>query len=89
MVSDRIRDGIRAYLRESVMYRRTKPLADDDSLVKSKLLDSLAMLSLIAFLEEAFEIDVSDDEVEPEVFDSINSLTDYVLRKKSSQDQAA
>jgi acyl carrier protein len=89
MSQEDVRQRIRAYLTEAVMYRRTAPLADSASLIKAGVLDSLAMLALIAFLEEAFEISVGDDEVEPDNFESIDNLTRFVLRKQGSAEQAA
>jgi acyl carrier protein len=90
MAPDQIRHSIRGFFEEAVMYRRARPLSDSESLVKSGLLDSLATLSLIAFLEQTFEIQVADDEVAPGNFGSVDLLTAFVGRKLAGErDEAA
>lgn len=89
MSPDEIRARIREYLADTVMFRREVVLTDSASLVKAGVLDSLAMLGLIAFLEETFEVKVSDDEVEPENLGSIDALAAFVARKRAAGDQAA
>ena len=59
-------------------------LPDDLPLQSSAVLDSLAMLGLITFLEEQFhvELDVYDTSVEH--FDSIRDITATVRRKAAT-----
>ncbi|MBO3743306.1 acyl carrier protein [Actinoplanes flavus] len=44
-------------------------------------LDSMAVLELIAALEERFGVSVDDDEVTAEVFDTLGSLTALIDEK--------
>lgn len=46
-------------------------------------LDSMAVVSLITALEDAFDIVVDDDDVDGETFASIGSLTAFVDSKKA------
>lgn len=55
----------------------------DESLISSGVLDSLALLRLIAFLEEQLGITVEDSEVIPENFESINEIKAFIDRKKN------
>ena len=48
-------------------------------------LDSMETLTLVAEVEEAFDIQVEDDDLTVGLFDSIGSLTEYVLRKQSDR----
>ncbi len=57
---------------------------DDASLLDEGVLDSTGALELVFFLEKHFGLDVNDDEVAPENFDSINALVAYVERKGTS-----
>jgi acyl carrier protein len=43
--------------------------------------DSMAVVSVVAALEEAFGITVDDDELSAEVFASVGTLTEFVSRK--------
>lgn len=46
-------------------------------------LDSMAVLELIAALEQRFAIAVDDDDVTAEVFENLGSLTAFVAAKRS------
>ena len=47
-------------------------------------LDSMAVVNLIAALEEHFGFVVDDDEISAEVFATLGSLEDFVTQKLSS-----
>jgi acyl carrier protein len=58
----------------------------EDMLLESHLgLDSVATLLLVEALEEEFEIDVEDEELTPELFESVKSLSDFVQSKLNGQ----
>ena len=61
---------------------RSTPIDPNESLVNSGVIDSLAILRLIAFLEEKFGIVVEDDEVVPENFDTVVQIVEMVESKK-------
>lgn len=44
-------------------------------------LDSMAVLELVAALEQRFGISVDDDDVTAEVFETLGSLTEFVQQK--------
>jgi acyl carrier protein len=54
----------------------------NESLISSGVLDSLALLRLIAFLEEQMGVTVDDSEVIPENFESINEIKSFIEKKK-------
>jgi hypothetical protein len=47
----------------------------------SRIIDSVGLLELVAFLEEKFDIRVEDEEIIPENFDTINNLVIFVKSK--------
>jgi acyl carrier protein len=49
--------------------------------LESTGIDSVGMIELVYALEERFGIEIGDEEVVPENFGSIRSLTDLVARK--------
>jgi acyl carrier protein len=53
-------------------------------LLKNGFIDSLGILEVVAFLENEFRIAVSDDDLLPENFGSVQSITDFVQAKASS-----
>ncbi len=57
-------------------------LGDEEVLFDSGVgVDSVASLSIISAIEEEFDLVVEDDELRPELFNSIASMRDYVVEK--------
>jgi len=54
----------------------------NESLINSGVLDSLALLRLIAFLEEQMGVTIDDSEVIPENFETINEIKSFIEKKK-------
>lgn len=59
----------------------TKSVGNEEPLLKNRLIDSLGILEVVTFLEKEFNITVSDEELLPETFDSIQSLANFVQQK--------
>jgi len=58
-------------------------LRDDTPLRSSGILDSLATLSLISFLEEHFHIEVEAHETDVDNFDRIGDIAAFVEQKQA------
>ncbi len=62
--------------------RPNAPRIDDhDGLVKSGLIDSLAMLEIIDFLESEFGIDFSETGIDPVELESIQNILELIERR--------
>lgn len=62
--------------------KRVKDLGPDSVLLGSlPELDSMAVVSIIAGLEERFGIDIHDDEISASIFDTVGSLAAFVDNK--------
>jgi acyl carrier protein len=57
-------------------------LLDDTSFLEIGVLDSTGIMELVAFLEREFKISVLDEEIIQENLDSIDLISDYLLKKK-------
>ncbi len=53
----------------------------DESLISNGVLDSLALLRLIAFIEEQFDMEVEDGDVVPDNFQSLNVMEKFLSDK--------
>ena len=60
-------------------------LKADDNLLTTGLLDSLGVMQLINFIEEAFDVSVAPEDVTIENFRTINVLADYVSQRQDKQ----
>lgn len=59
-------------------------VSSSDSLILSGLLDSLAVIHIVVFLEEQFGIDFSEVYFDQASFDSIDQTTNFVQANKPS-----
>jgi len=72
---------IRSFILEKFPAARRKGLSDDTPLLESGIIDSLGVLDVVAFLEPKFGIKIEDEELVPENFRDIESLTNFVEQK--------
>ena len=56
---------------------------DDDSFLQEGIVDSVGVMDLVSFVEDNFKVEVSDHEIVPDNFDSINKLARYVRSKQA------
>lgn len=59
-------------------------LRDDTPLRSTGILDSLATLSLISFIEEEYKIQVEAHETDVDNFDRIRDMAAFIERKRSA-----
>lgn len=80
-----VKAALRRYIEDNfLMGTQAVALADGDSFLEHHVLDSTGFLELIAFLEETYAIKVADDEMLPENLDSIDSIEQYLARKRAA-----
>jgi acyl carrier protein len=65
------------------------PLANDTPLLESNILDSLSLLELVVFLEDRFGITMSDAELVPENFASVNAICAYLRAREPDKQESA
>lgn len=73
------KQAIRDFL--TSLSQKSTPVGDDDSLMASRLLDSLKVAELIVFLEDTFKVTLDDDDLTPENLDSLNAIVRLVEQK--------
>ena len=56
-------------------------LSDDASFLENGVVDSLGIMELVMYVEEQFGVQVLDEDVTPDNFDSVNRLVAYVASK--------
>jgi len=59
-------------------------VSDSESLINLNILDSLSILKLISFLDEEYNIYLSEDELKPEKFDTVDHIADFISIKLES-----
>ena len=57
-------------------------LGYDDSLLEAGVIDSLGIMKMLAFLSDEFRVNIEDQDVIPENFETINAISAYIEKKK-------
>ncbi len=81
---DNIKEELRQYiLTEFLPGEKASNLKDDTPLRTSGILDSVATLKVVTFVEEKYGIEVAAHEAGVENFDSIDLIAAFVKSKKA------
>jgi len=59
-----------------------RDLDENQSLLGSGIIDSLGIMKLVAFIEERFQLEVSDEELIPESFETLSALAEFISQKQ-------
>ena len=79
-VLESIKSDIRSYILEASLTNKDE--IDDTTLIFDVgLLDSMGLLFLIEYLNETHKIEVTEEELNPENFESINSIVAFIDSK--------
>jgi acyl carrier protein len=62
-----------------------KKVNRETMLFREGIFDSMGFVLLIDFLEEDFGIKASDEDLIEENFESVNAITNYILRKRAAK----
>jgi acyl carrier protein len=76
---------LRSFLAENFLLgEEFRGMPGSASLIDAGIIDSTGVLELVGFLEEAFEIEITDSELVPENLDSIDNVVRFVGAKRNS-----
>jgi len=75
-----IKEKVKAYILEVTSVEKSK-IQDHSLIFKEGYFDSMGFVLLITFLEETFSIKTADADLMEENFESINAISDFVVRK--------
>ena len=80
-------EGIKEVVKEFILNEflpgeNPDELTDSTPLITGNIIDSLAMLKLVAFLEERFGVTIQPHEASAEYMDTTQAISDLVQSKK-------
>ena len=79
-----IETQIRNYVAQNLLFRDNGfGYADDASFLQEGIVDSVGVLELVLFVEQTFGVDVDDQDITPDNFDSVSKLANYIRRKSA------
>lgn len=68
-----------------IMGEKGANLDDTFSLIENGVLDSLGIMKLIQFIEEKFSLSIDDEDILPENFENIESISRFINRSISGK----
>jgi acyl carrier protein len=76
---------VRQFLLDNFVMGGDVVIEDDTSFMAGHILDSTGFIELITFIEERYGVQVGDEEMLPENFDSLRNIQGYLQRKRAAQ----
>ena len=76
--------ALREYIKENT-YKEAELIQDETLLFQEGFFDSMGFVLLVDFLEEKFSIQVSDEDLTEENFESINALSEFIASKSNGR----
>lgn len=71
---------LREYVARVLLHGEDNGLAADTPLLEWGVIDSLSLAELLTFIEQRFSIQVAEEEVTPEHFQSLGALSELLAR---------
>jgi len=82
---ERSRQELIDFLRTIQRADYAQAVIDEESgLVESGLIDSLALLQIVTYLEQTYDVDFTERGIDPEDLRSVNSILDLIARESTS-----
>ncbi len=76
----KLREKIKTYVLEET-FADSEKIQNDSLVFKEGYFDSMGFVRLVSFLENEFGLKINDADLIEENFESINAITDFVIRK--------
>lgn len=72
---------LKEYLEQKQVAGPSTEVSLEQPLLESGLIDSAGIFELVDFIESSFSVEIGDEEVVPENFDTINAIASFVEGK--------
>ncbi len=78
-------DSILAFVHERFAMARKRSVARSDNLLDTGIVDSMGILDIVGHLEKTYDVTISDEELMPENFRSVDCMTEFMKSKIPSR----
>jgi len=83
--NEKIEEQVRGFITNNFLLGASAyNLKVDDSFFEKGIIDSTGVLELVSFIEETFDIKVTNEELIPDNLDSLNKIVPFIKRKKNA-----
>ncbi len=80
-MGDEMAEKIIEFVREEYLEDEDQEITGTTSLITSGIVDSFSMVSLKNFLEDEYDITMTDDEASADTFDTVASIVELLKKK--------
>lgn len=77
---EQIKNDIVDYLKANSFMDNNNSLKDNDSLTQKGIIDSIGLLELMDYICEKYSIEIPEDMLTPENFDSLQGITNLITK---------
>ena len=77
---EHIKNDILDYLKDNSFMDANIGLNDEDSLTQNGIMDSIGLLELMDYICEKYSIEIPEDMLTPENFDSLQGIHDLIVK---------
>lgn len=85
MTKDALQTQLRDFIYKQFPAARNRSLSDEDLLLESGIIDSLGVLEVVTMIEQDFGVELDDDELMSDHFESIANIAALVYDKLSAE----
>jgi len=77
---EQVKNVIVDYLKANSFMDRDTHLEDNDSLTQKGIIDSIGLLELMDYISEKYSIEIPEEMLTPENFDSLQGITNMITK---------
>ena len=81
-----IHEQVCDFIRANFLYNESDALSDDESLFERGIVDETGILELVMFVEETYGVQVSEADLVPENFDTVNAVVAFVTERLGAEE---
>jgi acyl carrier protein len=78
---DNLNTNIRRFIINKFPLARKRQIRDSDALLETGMLDSQGVLDVVSFIEQEYSINISDEDLVADNFQSIDRIATFVQSK--------
>lgn len=82
-------DTVKTFIIDNFFYGEDADISPETSFIEHNIIDSTGILEVVSFLQDTFNVVISDDEMLPENLDSLKNIEQFLIRKMNGKSPEA
>jgi acyl carrier protein len=78
-------DTVKTFIIDNFFYGEDTDISPETSFIEHNIIDSTGILEVVSFLQDTFNVVISDDEMLPENLDSLKNIEQFLIRKMNGK----